>query len=126
MNLHKEICAAFCDGLVVRQVPMGYAISTPVTWFSGDNLSFYVRVEGERARLEDSESLLFDLAGQGVDFSSENRMELLSGLLHEHGVVLSDKDGLFCTEWLRKTQIAKIVLPYLDIFDASARPAVPQ
>ncbi|MEP3631171.1 MAG: DUF1828 domain-containing protein [Hyphomicrobiales bacterium] len=113
MNLQQEICTAFCDGLVVRQVPMGYAISTPVTWFSGDTLSFYARVEGERARLEDSGSLLFDLEGQGVDFSSENRMELLSGLLNEHGVMLSEDDGLFCTEWVPKTQIAQLALPFL-------------
>ena len=113
MNLQKEICAAFCDGLIVREVPMGYAISTPVTWFSGDTLSFYARVEGERARLEDSGSLLFDLEGQGVDFSSENRMEILSGLMNEHGVVLSEEDGLFCTEWVEKGNIAKLALPFL-------------
>ena len=58
MNLQQEICAAFCDGLTVRTVPVGYAVSTPVTWFSGDTISFYVRAEGERARLEDSGSLL--------------------------------------------------------------------
>lgn len=113
MNLQKEICAAFCDGLVVRQVPVGYAISTPVTWFSGDTLSFYARVEGDRARLEDSGSLFFDLEGQGVDFSSENRMEILSGLLAEHGVILSEEDGLFCTEWVPAIGIAKLALPFL-------------
>lgn len=113
MNLQKGICAAFCDGLLVREVPVGYAISTPVTWFSGDTLSFYARVEGERARLEDSGSLLFDLEGQGVDFSSENRMEILSGLLNEHGVLLSEEDGLFCTEWVAKSHIAKLALPFL-------------
>lgn len=113
MNLQNEICAAFCDGLIVKKVPVGYAISTPVTWFSGDTLSFYARVEGERARLEDSGSLLFDLKGQGVDFSSENRMEILSGLLAEHGVILSDDDGLFCTEWVPKGEMAKLALPFL-------------
>lgn len=113
MNLQKEICAAFCDGLIVRPVPMGYVISTPVTWFSGDTLSFYARVEGERARLEDSGSLLFDLEGQGLDFSSEARMELLSNLLHDHGITHSDDDGLFCTEWVGKAQIAQLALPFL-------------
>ena len=88
MSLQKEICAAFCDSLIVRQVPAGYAISTPITWFSGDTLSFYARVEGGRARLEDSGSLVFDLQGQGVDFSSENRMEILSSLFSDHGVIL--------------------------------------
>lgn len=113
MNLQQEICAAFCDGLMVRKVPVGYAISTPVTWFSGDTISFYARIEGERARLEDSGSLLFDLEGQGVDFSSENRMEILSGLLGDHGVVLEDEDGVFCTEWVPKDQIAALALPFL-------------
>lgn len=113
MNLQKEICAAFCDGLIVRKVPVGYAISTPVTWFSGDTISFYARIEGERARLEDSGSLLFDLEGQGVDFSSENRMEILSGLLGDHGVVLEEEDRVFCTEWIPKGQIAALALPFL-------------
>lgn len=113
MNLQQEICAAFCDGLIVRKVPVGYAISTPVTWFSGDTISFYARVEGERARLEDSGSLLFDLEGQGVDLSSENRMEILSGLLRDHGVVLEEEDGLFCTEWVPKAKIAALALPFL-------------
>jgi hypothetical protein len=113
VSLQKEICAAFCDGLVVRAVPVGYAISTPVTWFSGDTISFYARVEGERARLEDSGTLLFDLEGQGVDFSSENRMEVLSGLLKDHSVRLSEDDGVFCTEWVQKDEIAILALPFL-------------
>lgn len=113
MNLQKEICAAFCDGLIVRKVPVGFGISTPVTWFSGDTLSFFARVEGNRARLEDSGTLLFDLEGQGLDFSSENRMEILSNLLNEHGVVLSEDDGVFCTEWVEKDDIAKLALPFL-------------
>lgn len=113
MNLQREICAAFCDGLVVRKVPVGFAISTPVTWFSGDTLSFFARVEGNRARLEDSGTLLFDLEGQGLDISSENRMEILSNLLNEHGVILSEDDGVFCTEWVKKEDIAKLALPFL-------------
>lgn len=113
MNLQKEICKAFCDGLIVREVPMGFSISTPVTWFSGDTISFYARVEGDRARLEDSGSLLFDLEGQGVDFTSENRMELLSALLDEHGVMLSEEDALFCTEWTPANDVARQAIPFL-------------
>lgn len=113
MNLKNEICAAFCDGLMVRKVPMGFAISTPVAWFSGDNISFYARVEGNRARLEDSGSLLFDLEASGVDFSSENRRELLSGLMMECGVHLSDEDQLFCTDWVPREAIATLALPFL-------------
>jgi len=113
VNLKQDICAAFCDGLVVREVPVGFAISTPVTWFSGDKISFYARVEGERARLEDSGTLLFDLQGQGVDFSSDNRREILSGLLSDHGVDFSEEESLFCTGWIQKSDIATLALPFL-------------
>lgn len=113
MNLRQEICSAFCDDLIVREVPIGYAISTPVTWFSGDTISFFARIEGERARLEDNGALFFDLEGQGVDFSSGNRMEILSGLLWDHGVVQDQEDGVFCTEWVPKGEIAGLALTFL-------------
>ncbi|MEL6573578.1 MAG: DUF1828 domain-containing protein [Pseudomonadota bacterium] len=115
MNLQKEICAAFCDGLNVKKVPVGFAVYTPVTWFSGDKISFYARVEGDRARLEDSGTLMFDFEGHGVDFSSENRMEILSGILDEHGVMLSEVDEVFYTEWVPSGAIASLALPFLTI-----------
>jgi len=113
VSLQKEICAAFCDGLIVRPVPVGFAISTPVTWFSGDRISFYARVEGERARLEDSGTLLFDLEGYGADFSSDTRRETLASLLSEYGVILSEEEGVFCTEWVNRSELATSTLPFL-------------
>ena len=113
MNLQKDICSAFCDGLNVRKIPMGFSISTPATWFSGDRISFYARIDGERARLEDSGSLMFDLEGQGVDFSSENRRQILSSLLSDHGITFSDDEGMFTTGWVKKEELAKLALPFL-------------
>ena len=92
---------------------MGFSISTPVTWFSGDKISFYARVEGGRARFEDSGALLFDLEGQGVDFSSDTRSETMAALLAEHHVVLSEEEGVFCTAWLAREDLASRVLPFL-------------
>ncbi len=63
--------------------------------------------------MEDSGSLLFDLEGQGVDFTSENRREILNGLLLDHGVNLSDEDGLFCTPWVPLADLAAQALPFL-------------
>jgi hypothetical protein len=48
-----------------------------------------------------------------MDFSSDNRMEILSGLLTDHGVMLSEEDGVFCTEWVPKGEIAILALPFL-------------
>lgn len=97
----------------MRDVPVGFAISTPVTWFSGDQISFYARVEGERARLEDSGSLLCDLEGQGVDFSSENRQQILRRLLREHDISFSQEENLFSTAWVPKAEIVHYTLSFL-------------
>ena len=113
MNLKQEICAAFSDGIIVKEVPVGYSVSTQVEWFFGETISFYVRVEGERMRLEDSGHLLFDLEGQGVDFSSENCKKVLQVLLNDHNVLFGEDNGTFCTKWVAKDKIAELTIPFL-------------
>lgn len=113
MNFKEQICRAVCDGFGVRKVPVGFAVSTPINWFSGDSLSFFARVEGAKARLEDSGALLFDLEGQGLDLSSESRRELLASLLQEHGVEFSEEEGTFSTPWMPTDEVAKLVPQFL-------------
>ena len=40
-------------------------------------------------------------------------MEILSGLLDDHGVVLSEEDGVFCTDWVENKDLAALALPFL-------------
>lgn len=40
-------------------------------------------------------------------------MEILSRLLDEHGVFLSEETGLFYTKWVNKSEIAQLSLPFL-------------
>jgi len=84
MILKKQICNALCEGFSVRKVPVGYAIKSPIDWFLGEPLTFYIREEMGRARLEDSGTLYADLQAMGVDFTSNNRRLALDSLLKEH------------------------------------------
>ena len=40
-------------------------------------------------------------------------MEILAGLLDDHGVMLEDEDGVFCTKWVPKGSIGALALPFL-------------
>lgn len=113
MNFEKEICQAVCEGFRTRPVPIGYAISTPVSWFNGDNISFYARFDKDKARLEDSGDLLFDLEGQGFDAHSQSRRNLLSDLLDAHHVTFHEDDAIFSTDWVPKADVVKLVPHFL-------------
>ncbi len=104
MNLKRQLCEAFCDTSLVREVPIGFAIRSPFKWFTGDALVFYARREGAHLRFEDSGSTLFDLETAGVDMSASTRLETLDELAREHGVVFDQEESLFRSGWVTEAQ----------------------
>lgn len=114
MNLAQDICGVICEGFSVRPVPVGYAITTPVTWFSGEPLAFFVRKEGDSARLEDSGLLVADLQGMGMDLNSDNRRAILAAMLSDHSVIFDEDEALFCTEWVPIDRVAQSVPDFLS------------
>ena len=99
MSLEEQICHALCDGISVRKVPVGYAIKSPIDWFLGEPMTFFVREEMGRARLEDSGTLYADLQAMGVDFSSSSRRLALDALLEEHNTLFHESEYLFASSW---------------------------
>jgi hypothetical protein len=114
MNLADDICKAICEGFSVRKVPVGYAVTAPVNWFSGDPLAFFVREEAGLARLEDSGLLVADLQGLGLDLNSENRRALLASLLSEHGVLFIDDESQFATDWMPLDRVPHALPDFLS------------
>tara|TARA_R110002110_G_scaffold3305_4_gene16858 strand:- start:2824 stop:3537 length:714 start_codon:yes stop_codon:yes gene_type:complete len=100
-------------------VPVGYAVATPVAWFSGDQITFYVRIEGDMARLEDSGTLLLELESQGLDLTSESRREALSDIMGAHCVTLDEEDCLFLSEWVPVDNVASLVPEFLAFLTRS-------
>lgn len=100
LNIQDDICEALCGGFDVRPLKMGFAIRSPFTWFTGDHLTIYARVDGGRVRIEDDAASYAELTGAGVDFSTDTRLGILSGLMAEHGVEFDEVAVRFQTAWL--------------------------
>lgn len=100
MNIKQQICEAFCAGISVRPVPIGLAIATPFPWLTGDNIVFYARIDGDRVRLEDGGSTVFDLETAGVDLSTTSRLEMIDQLGKECGVFYDQVEVIFHTDWV--------------------------
>lgn len=114
MNLSDSICKSLCEGFSVREVPVGFAIKSPFDWFLGEPLTFFARTEGGRIRYEDSGTLIADLEGMGVDFSSDSRRALLNNLLVEHDVIFDEEGSMFVTEWVSPARLPGLTAKYLS------------
>ncbi len=91
--MKDQLCRAFCEDLVVREVPAGLAVSTVFATADGDRIAFYVTRPAEgRYRIEDDGLTLPYLEASGIDFRSGTRGEALQELLSEYGVRI-DSDG---------------------------------
>ncbi len=85
--MKRLVCEAFCASLEVRQVPAGYAVSTPYSNADGDPLLVYfVRDERGRWRLEDDGTQVPLLEANGVDLSGKSRGDAFDALLDEYDV----------------------------------------
>lgn len=80
--MKADLCRAFCDDIVVTEVPAGLAVSTAFKRDDGDRIAFYVITESEdMVRLEDDGSTIPLLEGAGVDFETDTRRRGLETLL---------------------------------------------
>lgn len=105
MNLQEQICNAFCSEINVREVPLGFAVSAPFNWLSGDKILFYARRNGSSVRIEDSGSTIFDLETAGVALNSTNRAEIIENLQNEYGILFDDHEVVFHTGWLDQSLV---------------------
>lgn len=104
-----------CDGFTVKAVPMGFAVSAPFDWFTGDKVMFYIRQRGDQFRAEDSGATLFDLAGAGVDVDgSQTRRELLLGLCSDVGIDYDEDESIFSTEYVSAKAVGVASLSMLE------------
>lgn len=91
--MKEELCAAFCDGIVVSSVPAGKAISTSFVRDDGDRVSFYaVEREDGQIELEDDGATVATLEAAGVDFSTETRSKAFESILGGAGAFFDEVD----------------------------------
>jgi hypothetical protein len=109
-----QLCAAFCDDLVIREVPAGLAVSTVFSAADGDRIAFYVTepVTGV-FRIEDDGTTLPYLEASGVDFRSGTRGEALHELLAEYGVKIDGESQEFYIGSLTDNELPSAALKFV-------------
>lgn len=95
--MKEQLCRAFCDELIVRNVPMGLAVSTAFSLPDGDRVGFYVKKQPQVDvyELQDSGLIFPSLEANGLNLKNKNRREAFNSLLNEYGIHLDEDDREF-------------------------------
>lgn len=96
---------------------MGYAISSPFKWITGDALTMYVRHDRSKFRVEDDGTTYSELEAAGVDFASSTRLSILADLLKEHGTHFDQTEMIFYSDWVSEVQVGKSVSNFLSFMN---------
>lgn len=106
--MKEQICKAFCNGITVREVPAGLAISTIFTGSDGDPIGFYIRKNPANSMFSIEENgMIYPSLDANIDLQGGPRLEALHDLQNEYGVVLDEDEKEFHIE-----NIAEHDLPY--------------
>lgn len=118
MSLQQQICKSFCDGFRVREVPKGFAITSPFTWLGDDPLVFYANQKDNKIRFEDSGASLLYLEDVAGDLTTDTRMETVRELAKIHGVNYDEDAVTFSSQWFDKDQAGKGVIEFLSFMNS--------
>lgn len=118
MNLLRDICGTFCDGLAMREVPMGFAIRTPFKSGDGDAVALYLRRDAEvpgRFRLEDDGGTVSALQEEGFSLENEPRLTEFQGLLTEHGCLFDEDEYIIHTDYMDEARLPAYFLKFMSL-----------
>ena len=118
MKLLKDICSTFCDGLALREVPMGLPIRTPFRNSDGDAVGLYVRRSAQypgMLRLEDDGATIASLQEEGFGLDNEQRFQEFQQLLEEHGALFDETEDLIYTEYVDESRISAHFLRFMSL-----------
>lgn len=118
MNLLKDICGTFCDGLAMREVPIGFAIRTPFKSGDGDAVALYLRKDTSmpgRFRLEDDGGTVSALQEEGFSLESEPRFVEFQTLLAEHGCIFDEGEYIIHTEYMDEARLPAYFLKFMSL-----------
>ncbi|MEJ2121431.1 MAG: DUF1828 domain-containing protein [Alphaproteobacteria bacterium] len=112
----EMLCKAFCDELLVRDVPAGLAVSTGYDWM-GEPLGFYVvgPDDSGRYRVEDDGNTMPLIEAAVSDLDTPTRAEALESMLSEYGARYDEDRGELTTLPLREEQIPKAAISFVGL-----------
>ncbi|NKX40280.1 DUF1828 domain-containing protein [Rhodobacteraceae bacterium R_SAG2] len=117
MTVQKKICAAFCEGLSVREIPLGYAIKTPFSWLNNEPLVVFGERSEGLVRMRDGGdtlALLEDVAG---DLTSDTKMDTMRQLAIEHGIRFDEENSLFLSDWTAEANLGDAAIRFMSFLN---------
>lgn len=113
--MKEELCAAFCDGLDIAEVPIGIAVGTSFMGQTGDRIAFYITGPdaSDLWRLQDDGSTVPWVEASGADLTVSARAEAFSALLTEYEASYDDETSELRSAWLPRDHIAKAAMQFV-------------
>lgn len=114
--MKEQLCKAFCDEITIREVPMGFAVSTAFAFPDGDKIGFYIKPDSASGlfELQDSGTTYPSLVAAGFDVKNKVRAEAMSVLQHEYGVVLNEDAQEFRLEDIEQEDLPLAALRFVS------------
>lgn len=113
--MKEALCRAFCDSLMVSEVPVGLAVATPFKR-GADTLAFFVAFKPGRrdiARLEDDGLTVAFLQDVGVDPFDGHRGVALGELMEEFGVDFDERECVFHTPFAPTDEAPRMAMNFI-------------
>jgi len=113
MELKKEICRAFCDGVEVSFFRGGMAVSTPYYNSFGDKIGMYVlEQDNGQYRIIDNALTVAFLENQGVNLDNTSKNEAFNLLLKQYDVTYDEELGELFKDNLHEKVLPKSILDF--------------
>jgi hypothetical protein len=117
MNVQKNICTAFCEGLSVREIPLGYAIKTPFSWLHGEPLVVFAEKSDGLIRMRDGGDTLVLLEDVAGDLTTDTKMEAMRQLAIEHGIAFDEDNSLFLSDWTEEASLGDVAVRFMSFLN---------
>jgi hypothetical protein len=114
--MKELLCNAFCSGLTVTEISVGFAVGSPFLRGADRLAIFFVRkpFHSDYFRLEDDGLTIAYLTEQGVDPFDGARAVALSHLMQDFGVLYDEQEVLFHTEYMSISDAAQYAFRFLS------------
>jgi hypothetical protein len=122
MSIADELCKAFCNGIAVEEIPVGFSVATGMEDPAGDRIGFYVVRHGDTGlyRIEDDGALVPTLIAMGVNITEGQRRRLFNTILRQAGVEYDDSSGELRTQAIPESEISEAALKFASTLDRVA------
>lgn len=117
ISIQERLCSAFCGELVVRKIPIGYAVGTSFQGMNDDPVGFYIQGPDKKGnyRIMDDALMIPTLESLGAELSSNaTRKQAFESLLEMHNVIFDERTGELLTDYVNDSELPGRAIKFLS------------